>query len=162
LSTTPFRSMSGSESTREVLSYGQRNSASFILVMMADLYPGFDIQAARENWKKRIDNRTRQRRELWEKANAEADRAIALIIERYQPKRVIQWGSVLRPERFTEISDIDIAVEGITDPETWSHLERDVLAIVSFPLHLIPFGQVIPVHQQDILSRGRVIYERTN
>ena len=75
---------------------------------------------------------------------------------------VIQWGSVLRQERFTEISDIDIAVEGITDPETWSHLETDVLAIVSFPLHLIPFEQVIPVHQQDILSRGNVIYERTN
>ena len=127
--------------------------------MMADLYPGFDIPAARENWRKRVDERTRQRRELWEKARTEADRAIALIIERYKPRRVIQWGSVLRPERFTEISDIDIAVEGVTDPETWNRLETDVLAVVSFPLHLIPFEQVIPIHQQDILSRGRVVYE---
>ena len=94
-------------------------------------------------------------------AKAEANRAIALIIERYEPRRVIQWGSVLRPERFTEISDIDIAMEGVTDPETWSRLETDVLAIVSFPLHLIPFEQVIPPHQQDILSRGKVVYERT-
>ena len=129
---------------------------------MTDRYPGFDIQAARENWRRRIDERTRQRRELWEKAKAEADRAIALIIERYNPGRVIQWGSVLRPDRFTEISDIDIAVEGVTDPETWSRLETDVLAVVSFPLHLIPFERVIPIHQQDILSRGRVAYERIN
>lgn len=128
--------------------------------MMADLYPGFDIQAARENWRKRVDERNRQRRELWERAKTEADCAVALIIERYEPRRVIQWGSVLRPERFTEISDIDIAVEGITDPETWSRLETDVLAVVSFPLHLIPFEQVIPVHQQDILARGRVVYEQ--
>ncbi len=161
MSTTPFLNMSGSESTREVLSCGRRNSASFKLVMMADLYPGFNIQAARENWRKRVDERNRRCRELWEKANAEADRAVALIIERYEPRRVIQWGSVLRPERFTEISDIDIAVEGITDPETLSRLETDVLAIVSFPLHLIPFEQVILVYQQDILSRGRVIYDRT-
>ena len=129
---------------------------------MADLYPGFDIQAARENWRKRVDERNRQRRELWEKAKTEADRAVALIIERYRPRRVIQWGSVLRPERFTEISDIDIAAEGVTDPETWSRLETDVLAVVSFPLHLIPFEQVIAVHQQDILSRGKVVYERAN
>lgn len=128
--------------------------------MMADLYPGFDIQAARENWRKRVDERNQQRRELWERAKTEADCAVALIIERYEPRRVIQWGSVLRPERFTEISDIDIAVEGITDPETWSRLETDVLAVVSFPLHLIPFEQVIPVHQQDILARGRVVYEQ--
>ena len=60
---------------------------------MADLYPGFDIPAARENWRKRIDERTRQRRKLWEKARTEADRA----------------------------------VEGVTDPETWSRLETDVL-----------------------------------
>ena len=141
---------------------GRGNSPSAILAMMADLYPGFDIQAARENWRKRVDERDRQRRKLWEKAKAEADHAVALIIERYKPRRVIQWGSVLRPERFTEISDIDIAVEGVTDPATWSQLERDVLAIVSFPLHLIPFEHVIPVHQQDILSRGRVVYERAN
>ena len=124
-----------------------------------DIYPGFDIQDARGNWKQRVDERNRRRRKLWEKAKTEADRAVALIIERYKPRRVIQWGSVLRPERFTEISDIDIAVEGVTDPETWSRLETDVLAVVSFPLHLIPFEQVIPIHQQDILSRGRVVYE---
>ena len=66
--------------------------------MMAHLYPGFDIPAACENWRKRVDERSRQRRELWEKAKTQAD----------------------------------IAVEGVTDPETWSRLETDALGVVTF------------------------------
>jgi hypothetical protein len=38
-----------------------------------------------------------------------------MLIKAYHPVRIYQWGSLLRPERFQEISDIDIA-EALAKP----------------------------------------------
>jgi len=43
-----------------------------------------------------------------------------MIVREYKPLRIYQWGSLLEDRHFSEISDIDIAVEGITDAETLS------------------------------------------
>ncbi len=120
----------------------------------------FDIAAARRNYRARGEECRARLRRLWERAREEADEAVRIVVEHYRPKRVIQWGSVLRPEAFTEISDIDIAVEGIDDMESWSRMERDLLAVVSFPLDLVRFDRIHPEHQRQILSRGVVVYER--
>ena len=120
----------------------------------------FDIEKARKNYQKRIAETQERRRNLWKTANEQADKAIRLIIDRYNPQRVIQWGSVIRPEYSTENSDIDIAVEGITDPETWSKLEQDLETIVTFPLDLVRFERIHAERRKQILSRGKVVYEK--
>lgn len=120
----------------------------------------FDIDAARRTYRRREAERTERLRQLWRDASDQADRAVALIAREFAPTRIIQWGSILRPERFTEISDIDIAVEGIDDQETWSRLEREVERIVSFPLDLLPFGLLRPEYRREILQRGKVVYEQ--
>ena len=120
----------------------------------------FDIEAARRNWRRREEARQQRLHELWLKAKDESDEAIRLLIEKYHPTRIIQWGSILRPERFSEISDIDIAVEGIDDMETWSKMERDLETALSFPLDLVRFDRLHPEHQKQILMRGEVVYER--
>lgn len=124
------------------------------------MYQGFDSQAARQNFRRRIEERRQARLERWRQARAEAERAVSFIVETYHPRRVVQWGSVLRPELFTEVSDIDIAVEGVDDPERFSHMERDLLEMVSFPLDLIPLDRIHPEFRRDILETGRVVYER--
>ena len=120
----------------------------------------FDIEAAKRNYRARILKQREERHDLWAKAREEADRAIEIIVDEYSPMRVIQWGSILRADLFTEVSDIDIAIEGIDDMETWSRLERRLLDIVSFPLDLVRFDRLHPEHRKQILMRGRVVYER--
>lgn len=48
-----------------------------------------------------------------------------MIIEKYSPLKIMQWGSLLNRDLFTEISDIDIAVEGIASAEQYFKLLKD-------------------------------------
>ncbi len=50
-------------------------------------------------------------------AQRDAARIIATIAAEYRPRRIYQWGSLVHTERFAEISDIDIAVEGMSYDE---------------------------------------------
>jgi len=120
----------------------------------------FDMEAARRNYHERTLSRGHRLHKLWQRARDEADRAVEIVVEKYHPSRVVQWGSILRPDLFTEVSDIDLAVEGIDNAETWSRLERDVASEVTFPLDLVRFERIHGEHQKQILSRGFVRYER--
>ena len=76
----------------------------------------FDIAAAREYLARRDRERARRRKNLEARARNDADTIIAMLAEKYRPLRIVQWGSLLRPGRFREWSDIDIAMEGLKDP----------------------------------------------
>ena len=54
-----------------------------------------------------------KRLSLWETARQDAESITAMIIEKYQPRQIIQWGSVLAPNHFSEASDIDLAIVGL-------------------------------------------------
>ena len=43
----------------------------------------------------------------------------------------------MRPERFTESSGIDLAVEGIADAQTWSDMDREVERMATVPLDFL-------------------------
>ncbi|TVR65844.1 MAG: nucleotidyltransferase domain-containing protein [Spirochaetaceae bacterium] len=120
----------------------------------------FDIDAARNSYRRRLADRKTSRHSRWEQARAEADRLVSMISEKYSPTRILIWGSLLRPDRFREYSDIDIAVEGIADAETWSRLERDALAIATFPLDIVPLENTHPEHRAQILRRSQTVYPR--
>ncbi len=83
-----------------------------------------------------------------------------MIIKKYNPKRIYQWGSLLHPEQFSEISDIDIAVEGIGSAETFFKLFGEADAMTKAPLDLVELEKVEPVHRESIIRKGRLIYER--
>lgn len=63
----------------------------------------FDIEAARIAYRQRISARrdARERRRL--QAQREAEKVIEYIKERYSPRRIIQWGSIVRPEHQKQI-----------------------------------------------------------
>ena len=119
-----------------------------------------DIDAARAAYRRRQQERAEARYRRWERAREEADTVVQMIVDTYRPERVVIWGSLLRPERFAEYSDIDIAVQGITDVETWAALERDALGIATLPLDLVPLDSIHPEHCTQILRRGKIVYER--
>lgn len=99
-------------------------------------------------------------RALHEKARAEAQAIVAMIVEKYRPTRVLHWGSILRPEQFRDYSDIDIAVEGITDAEQFFAMYGDAEAMTRFPLDLVQLEKIEPEYRRLIETRGQVVYRR--
>ena len=74
--------------------------------------------AAAARWvvARRLRRREALRRRL-QSAQNDAARIIAMIVAEHRPRRIYQWGSLVHTERFAEISDIDIAVEGMSCDE---------------------------------------------
>jgi len=62
---------------------------------------------------------------LFEQANTDFEVIKRMVIERYQPQWIYQWGSLWDRSLFREYSDIDIVVEGVEDPETFFKMYGD-------------------------------------
>ena len=84
----------------------------------------------------------------------------AMIAGEYNPKRIYQWGSLMEDRHFSEMSDIDIALEGITDSETLSTLRARADGMTRFPVDIVAIEHVHPAYAEYILHRGRIVYER--
>lgn len=120
----------------------------------------FDIQKAREFVQRKQEKILRKNRELFEKAWDDFNNIVALIIERYKPKRIYQWGSLLNEEYFSEISDIDIAVEGLKSVEEYFQMYGEVSKLTDFTLDLIEIEKIEPVYAESIRKKGKLIYEK--
>jgi predicted nucleotidyltransferase len=119
-----------------------------------------DIEKVREFLKEKEGRKQEQLEERYKEALRDCKNIISLIIEKYNPKRIYQWGSLLYPERFSEISDIDIAVEGIENYETFSRMYGTVSELSSFPVDLVELEKIHPLHADSIRSQGKLLYER--
>ena len=84
----------------------------------------------------------------------------AMIVRDYKPLRIYQWGSLLEDRHFSEISDIDIAVEGITDAEALSGLRTEAERLTRFPLDIVAIEHMHPAYAEHIRRRGRIVHER--
>ncbi len=85
---------------------------------------------------------------------------MALLIKRYDLKQIYQCGSLLNQKYFSEISDIDIAVEGVKSAEQYFQMIGEAMELTDFPLDLVDIEKVDPVYAEGIRKRGRLIYER--
>ena len=121
---------------------------------------GIDLQAARAF----LAAKDRAREEALDlrfaQANADFQAIVALIVERYRPKRIYQWGSLLDRRRFSEISDIDIALEGLPDAETYFAILGEAMRMTSFPLDLVELEKIGAENARHIREYGRPVYER--
>lgn len=86
---------------------------------------------------------------------------ISFIIEKYDPKRIWQWGSLLQRKHFSEISDIDIAVEGLVSFETYAAMWAEVSAMTSFQVDLVEMERIGEENANHIRTFGRLVYERS-
>lgn len=128
--------------------------------MLLLMKKAFDLQGAVLFQRERL-RRLRQTRTLrLEKARKDFAAISAMIIEKYKPAAVYQWGSLLDGEHFSEISDIDIAVEGVKSPEEFFSLLGDAMNMTEFPLDIVQMEKVEPEFRSQILKRGRIVYER--
>jgi hypothetical protein len=119
----------------------------------------FDIAAARRYLHAREEGRRQSRLALWQQAKADAERIIELVIARFNPSRIIQWGSVLEPRHFSAISDIDLAIEGVGSVE-FLELFRCAEEETEFPLDLVRWENLELEFQRVILMKGEIRYRR--
>ncbi len=91
---------------------------------------------------------------------ADAARIVAMIAARYRSQRIVQWGSILDPARFQPYADLDVAVEGVTDPERFFAMLHEAEQLTPWPLDIVQLEHVEPEFRRSILENGKVVYER--
>lgn len=93
-------------------------------------------------------------------ARRDCSAIVQAIVRDYAPIRIYQWGSLLDDRHFSEMSDIDIAVEGITDPATLSALRGAMERLTRFVLDIVAIENIHSAYADHIRRRGRIVYER--
>jgi hypothetical protein len=125
---------------------------------MSGEYP-VDLEKVRDFLKAKEEKRRSLLRRRWEEARRDFDRIVKYIAETYAPRRIYQWGSLLDFSRFSEISDIDIALEGISGPEEFFAILGDAMKMTDFPLDILEIEKLDPETAEGIRGRGMLVYE---
>jgi len=118
-----------------------------------------DIRAARRNLERRWEKKRAGLDIKFEQASRDAAAIMEMIIGKYRPRRIYQWGSLLDKEKFGEHSDIDIAVEGITGAERFFALLGDAGDMTGFPLDIVQMEKIEPEFADIIRMKARVVYD---
>ncbi len=121
----------------------------------------FDYGSARRFLHRREETRREALQGRLQAARRDFDRIVDLVVKKYHPKRIYQWGSLLHPRAVSERSDIDIAVEGIASSEDFLALYGEACELTGFEVDLVQLENAYPAHAASIRERGRLIYERT-
>ena len=95
-----------------------------------------------------------------EKARADFDRIVAVVVSEFDPDAVYQWGSLMEGRHLQEISDIDLAVSGILDARAFLRLCGRAQDLSGFPVHVVQMETIEPSYAASIKKRGRLVYER--
>jgi predicted nucleotidyltransferase len=119
-----------------------------------------DISRVREFLREKQNRRRRRLEERLEQARKDASRIIEHLGRTYAPRRIYQWGSLVEPRNFSEISDIDIGVEGLSGPEQYFAMLGDAMNMTRFPVDLLELDKLSKEMADHIRKRGRVVYER--
>jgi predicted nucleotidyltransferase len=93
-------------------------------------------------------------------ARADRDAIVSMISRKHAPVRIYLWGSLVNGSHFSERSDIDIALEGVTDAGELSALRRAAETMTEFPLDIVTIEHVHPSYAEHIRRRGIVAYAR--
>ena len=120
----------------------------------------FDYKRARQFLERKEQEREIFLDERYNQACIAFQKIVKIIIEGYNPKRIYQWGSLLNRKHFSEISDIDIAVEGVTSAEEIFKLYGEIIKITHFSVDLIQLEKIEPEFAELIKEKGKVVYER--
>ena len=98
--------------------------------------------------------------ERFERAGRDARAIIAQIAAQVNPRRIYQWGSLLDRARFSEISDIDIAVEGLRGPAEYFRTLGIAMEGTTLPVDVVELERVPAEIAERIRTRGALVHER--
>ena len=113
-----------------------------------------------------VASKARKRKEAlderFDRATRDFDSIVERIVNELTPTRVYQWGSLLDRNRFTEISDIDVAVEGLRSSKEFFEALGIAIDGTSLPVDVVELERVPADVADRIRRKGRLVYERTD
>lgn len=118
-----------------------------------------DLAAVRAFLENKEKIRTEQLDRKFKQATEDCGRIVEKIKKSYAPRRIWQWGSLLDRRRFSEISDIDLALEGVSGPGEFFEILGEAMKMTDFPVDLVELEKVGDENAQYIRETGRLIYE---
>lgn len=121
---------------------------------------GIDLEAARAFLAAKDEARRGALDKRFASASADFERILNAIKADGRAERVWQWGSLLDRSRFSEISDIDVAVEGLPGPDAYFDLLGKLAELTRFPIDLLELEKLDEADARSIRERGRLVYER--
>jgi predicted nucleotidyltransferase len=98
--------------------------------------------------------------ECYGRAVNDFNRMTKFVIEKYNPKRIWQWGSLLNRRHFSEISDIDMALEGLRSIDEYMAILAELTTMTDFPLDVVEMERIGEENANHIREFGRMVYER--
>lgn len=96
----------------------------------------------------------------FKQANSDFKRIVKMIVDHYSPDYIYQWGSLLDKRKFSDVSDIDIAVSGLKTADAVFRLLGEAEDMTDFPLDIVELERLDPLHRKSIKQKGRLVYER--
>ncbi len=120
---------------------------------------GIDLEKVRSRLQKQEEERTERLHSRWLEAQRDFENITARIIKTCSPRKIYQWGSLLDFSRFSEISDIDIALEGLSGPEEYFRILGFCLGMTSFPVDVIEIDKIDKETARQIQEYGKLVYE---
>lgn len=99
--------------------------------------------------------------ERFQRATDDCARIVESIVRLYHPLRIWQWGSLLDRTRFSEISDIDLALEGVNGPEAFFAILGLASSMTNFPVDIVELERVGKANADYIRTKGKLIHERS-
>lgn len=119
-----------------------------------------DIKAARKFQQDKLKKQQEELDKKFQQACQDFNAICEMIIRDFQPESIYQWGSLLERNKFSAISDIDIAVSGIKDARKYFQLLKKAEELTDFPLDIIQLEKIHPLHKEMILKKGIEIYRK--
>lgn len=108
-------------------------------------------------WKKQQAQKKEIDRLMTEKAKSVLPQLIQVLVNEFQAKKIILFGSLAKG-KFTQTSDIDLAVAGIP-PERYFRALATVNSCTEFEIDLKPLEDLKPYFYHRVMETGKIIYE---
>ena len=113
-----------------------------------------------------LADREQRRRARIDERYAQATRDVRTIVSeiaaQVNPRRIYQWGSLLDRRRFSEISDLDIAVEGLNGPAEYFQVLGIAMNATDLPIDIVELEKVPADIAERIRKRGVLVHERSD
>ena len=123
---------------------------------------GVDLARVRAYLADRAQRRRARIDERYAQATRDARAIVSEIAAQVNPRRIYQWGSLLDRKRFSEISDLDIAVEGLDGPAEFFEVLGIAMNGTALPVDVVELEKLPADVAERIRTRGALVHERRN
>ena len=121
---------------------------------------GVDLDQVRAFLADREERRRERLDERYAQAARDAQAIVSEIAAQVNPRRIYQWGSLLDRKRFSEISDVDIAVEGLNGPAEFFQVLGIAMNGTALPVDVVELEKLPADVAERIRKQGALVHER--